>query len=62
MEKGQVRKRGARRGEGVERRPSGEAEHDAKRAEGNVPIDPRTKQPIEPEKRGRLEPGGQRTD
>jgi hypothetical protein len=50
-----VQKRGPRRGDGVERRPPGEAEHDANRAEDNLPLDARTGEPIEPEDRGRLE-------
>jgi hypothetical protein len=56
---GTVRKRGERRGEGVERRPPGEAEHDAKRAEDNVPRNARTGEPIEPEELGRLDRGGE---
>jgi len=50
---GEVQKRGERRGEGVEKRPPGEAERDAKRAEDNVPLDARTGEPIDPANRGR---------
>ncbi len=46
--------RGPRRGEAVEKRPAGEAEREASRAEDNVPLDARTKQPVE-EGQGRLE-------
>lgn len=45
--KGEVQKRGERRGEGVEKRPDGEAERDAARAEDRVPIDARTGEEIE---------------
>jgi len=50
-----VRKRGKRRGEAVERRPPGEAEREANRPEDRVPLDARTKRPIERPDRGRLE-------
>ena len=50
-----MKKRGELRGDAVERRPPGEAEDDANRAEDNVPLDARSKQPIEPPSRGRLE-------
>lgn len=53
--KREVGKRGERHGEGVERRPPGEAERDASRAEDNVPLDARSGEPIEPPARGRLE-------
>jgi hypothetical protein len=42
--KGEVQKRGERRGEAVEKRPDGEAELDAARAEDRVPVDARTGQ------------------
>lgn len=42
MMDGRVQKRGERHGQGVERRPPGEAENDAKRAEDKVPLDART--------------------
>ncbi len=45
--KGEVQKRGERRGQGVEKRPTGEAERDAARAEDRVPIDARTGEPSE---------------
>jgi hypothetical protein len=53
--KGDVGKRGPRRGEAVERQPPGEAERAASRAEDNQPLDARTKKPIEPPDRGRME-------
>jgi hypothetical protein len=59
MANGEVRKRGERRGEGVERRPPGEAERDASRAEDNVPLDARTKEEIEHTGGGRPHRGGE---
>jgi hypothetical protein len=56
MASGGVQRRGERRGEGVERRPPGEAERDASRAEDNVPIDARTGRPVEPPP-ARAQPG-----
>jgi hypothetical protein len=53
-----VLKRGERRGEAVEKRPPGEAEHDAARAEDNVPLDAATGAPIEHPERGRMDRGG----
>jgi hypothetical protein len=50
--RGVVHHRGPRRGDAVEKRPTGAAERDAARAEDNVPLDARTKQPIE---HGRME-------
>jgi hypothetical protein len=52
--KPEVQKRGDRRGDGVEKRPPGEAERDAARAEDNVPLDAATGQPIDPA-RGRMD-------
>jgi hypothetical protein len=59
MADGRVQKRGERRGEGVERRPPGEAERDASHAEDNAPLDARTGQEIEPPEAGRLDRGGE---
>jgi hypothetical protein len=53
--KGDVSKRGERRGQGVEKRSAEEASHDANRAEDNLPLDAATGRPLEPESRGRLE-------
>jgi hypothetical protein len=49
-----VNKRGERKGDAVEKMPAGEAERDARRAEDNVPLDPRTGRPMDPDA-GRLE-------
>jgi hypothetical protein len=52
---GEVTKRGPRRGQAVEKRPPGEAERDAERAEDNVPLDAGSGEVVEPPERGRLE-------
>jgi hypothetical protein len=51
----EVGRRGERRGQAVEKRPPGEAEHGADRSAGREPLDARTGQPLEPPDRGRLE-------
>ena len=57
MANGEVQKRGERHGQAVERRPAGEAERDAKRAEDNVPLDARSGEPLEPATRRRSDGG-----
>jgi hypothetical protein len=45
--KGEVQKRGERRGEAVEKRPDGEAERDAARADGDEPLQEGSKEPVQ---------------
>jgi hypothetical protein len=55
MKKAEPGSRGERRGQAVEKKPTGVAEHRADRAAGREPIDPKTGQAIEPPEAGRLE-------
>jgi hypothetical protein len=49
------KKEGRWRGQEVERRPTGQAERAADRVAGRTPLDARTKRPVDPPGKGRLE-------
>jgi hypothetical protein len=55
MRKPEQGRRGELRGQAVEKKPTGVAEHRADRAAGREPIDARTGKAIEPPEAGRLE-------
>lgn len=61
-DEGQVRKRGERKGQAVEKQPPGEAERDAAVAEDRVPLDARTGEPSDVGRMERPDPGSSRGD